>query len=243
MELIRMLRTTGMAPACPPVKNAGPLRLRAGLSGNGFTLLEMLLAISIFAMIATVIFSSFNIGIRSWQRGGRDVDFYQRMRATGEVLQRQISSAFPYRITPGELDTSANFLAFFGEPNSLKFVTYANMHKRTGGLSLVELWAEENQGLLLAEAPALATDHATLDAIDLRDPERRVSVSPDVTGISFRYFDQKTDRDEGEWVETWDPRHAGTRLPRFVEISLTFVDQRQTEFEHRLIVPVMTVLL
>jgi general secretion pathway protein J len=243
MELIRMHTARTIQSVARHRVLPGCARRRGTLPGRGFTLLEMLLAISIFAMIVTVIFSAFNIGIRSWQTGARDIDFYQRMRSTCEVLQRQISSAFPYRITPGELDTRSNFFAFFGEQDSLKFVSYATMHKRTGGLSLIELWTEENQGLLVGNAPVLVSDYDALSNISLRDPATRISVSPDVTEIRFRYFDRKNVQDEGEWQETWDPRRSGTRLPQFVEITLTFVDQRRAEFEHRMIVPVMTVLL
>ena len=39
------------------------------LRPEGFTLIEMLLAISIFSMVVAIIFSSFSVGLGSWEKG------------------------------------------------------------------------------------------------------------------------------------------------------------------------------
>lgn len=209
----------------------------------GFTLIELLLAISIFAMVIAVIFSSLRLGISSWTRGERDIELYQRMRAVTDLLYREISAAYPYWITPGELDTHTNFVAFFGTGDSLKFVSYANLQKRTSGISLLDIWHEQSNGLMLGEAAALASSLAELDELPIRDEDHATVLSSDVRKIEFRYFDKKKRDAEGEWLEQWDPRDKNIRLPRMVEITLTFVNERSETLQERLLVPIMSNLL
>ncbi len=214
--------------------------VRGGASG--FTLLEMLIAVSIFAMIATVIFSSFNVGIGAWERGERDSALYQKLRATADLLHREITSAHPYFITPGELDTHKKYMIFFGASDSLQFVSQSDLHKRTGGLSLLELWVDEDRGLMIGEEAALISSYSELEDINLRDEDRSHVLCPEVKKVVFRYFEREKPDEEGEWVDRWDPRDKSFRLPVAVEVVMMLRDVRENEREHRFVVPVMTVL-
>ncbi|MEI6126178.1 MAG: prepilin-type N-terminal cleavage/methylation domain-containing protein [Pseudomonadota bacterium] len=168
---------------------------------SGFTLIEILLAITIFSMVVAVMFSAFRVGIGSWEKGERGIEFYQKMRAVSALLHREISAAYPYLLTPGELDTHVKFFAFFGRGESLKFVSYSNLHRKASGLSLLELWVNESKGLMLGEAPALSSNLSDLDATPVRHDDNSMVLSPAVRKIEFRYFDRKKGEEDGEWLE------------------------------------------
>jgi len=212
---------------------------RSPLRRAGFTLIEVVLAISIFAMVVAVIFTSLRLGTTSWEKGERDIEFNQRLRSVTELLYRVIASTYPYTITPSSLDTHKIYLAFFGKSDSLTFVSYANPYKRIGALSLIELWRNEDRGLMLGEEAALASSDAELDKLDLRSDDCSAVLLDDVKQISFRYLDRDKDDDEGQWVEEWDPTDKGIRLPIMVEVILQLTDQVGESFEHRLAVPIM----
>jgi prepilin-type N-terminal cleavage/methylation domain-containing protein len=59
----------------------------------GFTLLEVLVSLTIMAMITTVAFTGLSVGIDSWHRGSRKIDELDRRFAMERVVQRQIASA------------------------------------------------------------------------------------------------------------------------------------------------------
>ena len=59
-----------LAERCSPLKPAG-------FDHRGFTLLELVLAIAILAMVVGVIFGAFRAGISAWQGGERDIVFHQ----------------------------------------------------------------------------------------------------------------------------------------------------------------------
>ena len=194
-------------------------------------------------MVVTVIFSSFRLGFRAWESGEAGIEFFQRVRAVSELIFREINSTYPYKITPGVLDTHKRFFAFFGKPDSLKFVSYANLHKRTGGMSLLELWVSEGEGLKMGEGLALFSNQSDLDDLDLRSEDRSVVLLPEAKKINFRYFSRKRKEDEGEWLENWDPKDKGTRLPLYVEISFNILDSNDEELTERLIVPIMFMMI
>ena len=211
--------------------------------GRGFTLLELLLAISIFAVVVAVLFSSFWVGIGAWEKGEAGIEFQQRMRAVSELLFREISSTYPYFLTPSQLDKHTSYVAFFGEPDSLRFVSYANLHKRASGLCMLEFWVSERRGLMLGEAAALAANKEDFDAVPLRSPEYALEICPEVRGLQFRYFDQKNDDEPGEWLERWDPVERQGYMPKIIEVTLTFPDQRGEDAStQQLIIPIMSSL-
>jgi hypothetical protein len=203
----------------------------------------MILAISIFSMIVAVIFSTLRVGLGAWEKGERDIGLYQEIRAVSELLNREISSTYPYQITPGPLDTHKTFLAFFGKSDSLKFVSYANVRKRAGGLSLLEMWVDNEKGLMMGESVALVSNLADIQDINLRDEDNALIVSNNVEKINFRYFEREKTEDDGVWVEQWDPDNKKNLLPLFVEITIVFKDRFDEELKERLIVPIMSIIV
>jgi len=207
---------------------------------RGFTLLEMLLAIVIFSLVIGVIFTSFRLGSSSWEKGERDIERYQKIRAINELIYREVRSCFPYVLTPGELDTHVKFYAFFGKTDSLKFVSAASVQKINRGLSFIEFWVKEGTGLMVGEVLALGPE---LAEVSLRDEDRALLIDPDVKNIQFRYFDKKSKDEKGEWEQTWDPRNKtgrDLRMPQAVQVSLEFDMGNNRVFNQEFIVPIGT---
>jgi len=191
-------------------------------------------------MIVGVIFGAFSSGISAWQGGERDIVFHQSMRAVAELVFREISSTHLYEITPSLEDDSDSFAVFFGSPDSLLFVSRAPLQSGMGGLSLFELWVDDDNGLALGEAPALFTSLEELNTMDLRNDDQASILSAWVKNINFRYFYREDDEDEGIWLEQWDPRdNEVDELPLMVEVSLLYEDVRGQEIDQILLVPVM----
>lgn len=69
-------------------------RLKRPIHTNGgFTLLEVLVSLTIMALITGVAFAGFSIAIDSWRRGTRRIEDLDRRFAVERLLQRQIAMA------------------------------------------------------------------------------------------------------------------------------------------------------
>ncbi|MCJ8499374.1 PulJ/GspJ family protein [Desulfatitalea alkaliphila] len=172
---------------------------------RGFTLLELLLAMSITAIIITLIFGTFRMGIRAWERGERDIDRQQRLRIVLELLNQQIG-AHTHAGNWVKEDAPA---AFDGRRDRLSFVSRMALHpgRQRGVLYIQYTIISSNDAagmsLQVLEVPAAMTD-APLD-VEADDPamERRTLLSG-MHDIAFDYLPAPDTEGEAEWLDHWD---------------------------------------
>src|SRR5215467_14712767 len=96
---------------------------------RGFTLLEVLVSLTIMALITSVAFAGFSIGIDSWHRGSRKIDDLDRRFAIERVLQRQIALAdHVFRGDRDRLEISTTYSLGNGpgDPVWVRYVLEAN---------------------------------------------------------------------------------------------------------------------
>ena len=110
--------------ACHPEGRAGGeqqvrFNKQERLGEKGFTLLEVLLAMTILSLIAVIIGVSLRLGIRAWERGESDSDDSQKLRYVVERLSQEIRSVYPYQM----LIDGEKAIAFKGKSDSIFFVT------------------------------------------------------------------------------------------------------------------------
>ena len=90
---------------------------------RGFTLIEILLAVSTLAVVVLMATGALRVGLRAWESGQRRVDRQQEGRALVELISDALAGASPYQ---GRLDVSPERVVLFeGEPDEVRFVTNA----------------------------------------------------------------------------------------------------------------------
>jgi general secretion pathway protein J len=179
-------------------------------SAAGFTLLEMVLALSIFGMITATVYSAFYFGHRAVASGERAADENQRMRLSEELLGRQLRSAVFYFAIYEE-----DQIPFFvGATDGLSFVSSAPQSRGGLGLALVTYRIVEGK-LILEERTGFTPD-------ELYDPPNDAPVERAVLleGFSAAWFEYlpREEVDLG-WANKWDARDEDT-LPAAVRVSV-----------------------
>lgn len=176
----------------------------------GFTLLEMVLALVIFGMIAAIVYSAFYFGHRAVTSGERAADENQRMRLAEEMMGRQVRSAVYYHAKYDEEDIPF----FLGAADGMSFVTSAPQTR--GGTGLVVVTYHLVDGKLVVE------ERANFTPLDLYDPPRDAHVDSAVllegfSSFRFEYLPRE-ERDLG-WADKWDARDEDI-LPAVVRVTV-----------------------
>lgn len=187
---------------------------------GGFTLLEVVLAMASLALVASICYGAFFLGIRSVEKGEAAVVTAQRLRVASDILIRQVKSAVPFPARNADGDV---FPFFIGTDSTLSFVTAAGQ-LNGGGMARVTYHVEpDGPRLVLDEEGKFSPDSLGTEAIDTPG-ERSASVIEGFDSIEFRYL-PPDDFDEGGggWKSTWgNAKEAEFEdvLPRAIRITI-----------------------
>lgn len=190
----------------------------------GFTLLELMLAMAILAMVMAICYGAFFTATRAVTKGEVAVVTAQRLRVATDVLIRQVKSAVPY---PARNDDDEVYPFFQGAQNGMTFVT-ANGRLRGGGLARVRYQAavgDDAVDLVMEEDPYFGPDELGGAALD----PAGVFVAPLLTGFrSVRFQYLLDDGADLEWRDTWDGYEEDT-LPSAVRIVIEGLPGLETD--------------
>ena len=175
---------------------------------RGFTLLEVLIALSIVGMLLTIAFGGLRVAMAAWRQGEDRAEAHQHVRAVAYTMSRALGAAYPYRGTRG-LSPEAVVL-FGGAEKRLEFVTQAAPLPLQVPVAftavVIALDEGDETGLVVRERALPNRDPFTEGTIVMRDPS--------VTSLAFKFLTE-----EGDWVDTWDGQEAKT-IPRAIQLRM-----------------------
>lgn len=176
---------------------------------RGFTLLELLLALGLTAMLLTLLSAGVYAVVRDWDDNQEQLD--QALDRTVAILQveRALQGAMPHSYR--DLQTLGRFIFFQGEPDRLQWVSTVSPQQRRG-LTAWRLEQDPEDGIVLQLAPAYTDDpRPRLDEATER------SLLPGFRA-RFRYLVEEGD-DDRVWRDTWDGEQR-MGLPLAVHVLL-----------------------
>lgn len=120
---------------------------------RGFTLLEVVIAMVLLALVAGICYAAFHLGTRAGIKGEEAVETAKRLRVAMDVLIRQVKSMVPQGAVGEDGDRTATFAFFSGTATSMDFVTEAG--QLSGGGRARVRWEIESDPprLRLTETP------------------------------------------------------------------------------------------
>jgi len=205
-------------------------KLRRGRAGGvaGFTLIEVVLAITIFALMGGVLYGAFSLGHTAVEKSEKSFNRSQRTRSVSDLLATYIRSGYPYRESIQE-----QTIFFEGERESLTFVS-AYSHAMGGrGLATITIEKEETNN---GRARFRLTETAPVRVGGDGGQRSSLVIQEDVRDFQFAYLDVEGDKEN--WEERWDGSER-RRLPRAVRLS--FIDAEGNEV--RWVFPFMLAVL
>lgn len=180
---------------------------------SGFTMIEVMISITLLALIAGICYAAFHLGIRAVGKGEMAVVTAQRLRAATDVMIRQVKSAVA---TPAMIDGDT-YPYFYGKVDSMSFVTEAG---QLGGGGRARVTYTIADGQLRLEESAYF-DAETLGGERPETDEARAAVILDgFRKASFEFYDGSDSLDcPSNWCASWNPLEAET-IPAAVRIKV-----------------------
>ncbi|MFN8543064.1 MAG: type II secretion system protein GspJ [Candidatus Binatia bacterium] len=195
---------------------------RRRAAAPGFTLLEVVLAMTSLALVAGICYGAFHLGLRAVQKGEVAVVVSQRLRVASDVLIRQIKSAVPYPARNRDEDV---YPFFMGTATSMTFVTTAGLQQGTGLTRVMYRLAEDPPRLVLEESGGFTNDSLGRDSLD-RPGDRSTVLLDGFRALRFEYIGN--DGGDVEEAKRWDGRER-EMLPAAVRIVVDGMPGLETE--------------
>ena len=184
---------------------------------RGFTLIELMVALALFAMLASILFGSLRLAGRSADAGEEKAQASSGMRLASDYLREQLTSQHPQRMRK-----MLEFpLLFGGTGEELRFAATLPGRVGVGGMWYYKLAVANTPG---KQQTALVVSRVMpdLDALSLPgfdDAERSV-LADDIKSIKITYFGRERGvaLDQAPtWRNTWEDTQL---LPVLVQIEV-----------------------
>jgi general secretion pathway protein J len=176
-------------------------------SRQGFTLLELLIAMSLLALIVAITMGAMRLASRSVAGGGRKMENQERLRTAVAVLDAQIQSQLP--LAYGTEGNRVNY--FRGDAKSLKLMTGYSLWGGREGYILVNYRVEADGG----GRETLYVSEQTPKI----EGNREAKLFTEASAMSFEYFNRDPDDKEGKWSEQWNDEN---NTPSEVRLNVSY---------------------
>ncbi|MBU3947907.1 MAG: prepilin-type N-terminal cleavage/methylation domain-containing protein [Proteobacteria bacterium] len=175
-----------------------------GVNSCGFTLLELLISISILVIIVIIAGSCIRLGYRSVNAGEKKMDSLERLRSSMRIVDAQLQSQVPLTYD-GE---DGRRFYFEGDETSLRFTTnYSVWDGRRGYIIAAYRIETDDYG----KRVMFVTENVIGSAV-----KREAMLFDDLDEINFYYFN-KGILNEGIWGEQLTDT---TDIPQKIRINL-----------------------
>ena len=199
------------------------------ITKKGFTLTEILVAVTILTIAVAAIYTSFKGGLTSWTKGTARMERYLNARAALDMMSRELSAALIVAVS------STYAIDFVYSNDSEVTLRFATAMYRDEEANLVEVAYDYNSST--KEVRRAIDANANFPYDKSKSSPSGFTFNPlcsNVNSLEFELWDGSS------WRSDWDSRTAAetggisaTRdlLPKGVKITITVQDELQQEEE------------
>ncbi len=184
---------------------------------RGFTLLELLIAMTLLGLIAVLLLGGLRLGARSWEAGSARNEQTSEVQVVQTFIRQQLSRA---RDLVPVLRGPARRPAFEGTREAITFIAPLPGHLAVGGLYRLSLYlSEEGEQNRLMVSWRLFQSGA--DDGDARFDDDATVLLDHIENVEFSYFGSERKDGERDWQDEWQDQD---RRPEMVRIRVEFAE-------------------
>jgi general secretion pathway protein J len=190
----------------------------------GFTLVELLVAMTLLAFLSVALFGGLRFGAHSWEAVVKSSTERDEIASTQIFLRDRLSQlTLPGSRRIRHINEDGSL---FGDAKKVEFTAPWLSALSLGGLYRFTLWHEDfgnDDGQLMLRWQPAEADSEELE--DLGDLAGERILLDGVTEFHLSYFGAAEEEAEPEWTEQWD--NPGGASPGLVRVHLEFADERR----------------
>jgi prepilin-type N-terminal cleavage/methylation domain-containing protein len=195
---------------------------------NGFTLLELMIGITLLALVMTTVLIGLRVASRAYQQGEDRLKRVYIDEERADFMAKQVASLTPYKVRSIDPKLQGEFAILEATASCFRFLsTYGSHYRNRSGLILVEYGLVgapgRKVGLFLRESPVqddgellhkviqeVAADSETGKIITTYRPFLRqgtdLGLRKDLSAARFEYLVPDSQKEEAHWVTDWLPQ-------------------------------------
>lgn len=173
---------------------------------QGFTLIEVLIAMTLLSIMVVLLFTSLKICADSWEKGENKITEVNEVAVVYNFFQRHLTTAKPLL---SDFTTEGEAFSFQGKTRSLQFVSAFPASAGRSGLQMfsVELREEDkDQVIKVAVTPYFPKAEGE------KWPKEEVVLIRHVSNFELAYFGADDDYSESHWQDEWLEKNTQPRL-------------------------------
>ena len=185
---------------------------------SGFTLVELLLAVTLLSILLALAYGGLSAATRATDRGQLVLEESSRLRMAHQFVHKQLNQAIPlvFNRQKGELPDPEDSEVFLGSSRSIRFVGPMPGYLGFGGPQVQQLSIiEGDKGLQLVLEHALVQGFEE-SSLTVRDP---ISLIDRIESAEFRFQGVGESGELLPWTDRWD---ESQNLPVAVSLEIEF---------------------
>ncbi len=184
---------------------------------SGFTLIEVIIAMTILSLILVLLFSTLYTANRNWQSTERKITQNDELRSVEHFIQRQLSQTIPLMW----VSKTERRLVFEGKSDELRFTSSLPAHRGGGGIQIITLKVIQTDNINHLD---LYYRNANADSSPFEEnkDDEQITLLENISNIELSYFGSDKINDEPVWRDVWDNKQ---QLPYLISLKVHAVDK------------------
>jgi general secretion pathway protein J len=178
----------------------------------GFTLVEMLVALALFSILAIALFDSVSAGLKEFQIVSRRADRADHGLVAQNILRRMIRDAYPFFLQD---DQSRPHVDFEGAKEFISFLGDAPLVIGRSGRYRFNLSLDHHGG----QTDLILTSMLELNKRSDKQTSVKTVLIDDIAGANMSYFGVAAVGQSAQWHDRWVQQ---SELPKLIRIRLSF---------------------
>lgn len=183
---------------------------------EGFTLVELLVAVTLVALLTVVLFGGLRFGMRAADAVSARVDRSSQIAVVYDFMQRELADA---RLLAAAGDGQQAPASFEGQPDAVSFVTIPPAYLALGGFHLLHVAMEGTGG---TRRLTVSWQQVPRGSLPLEPTTLQPSVLLDrLSAVQFGYFGVLDANRPPDWQDHWTDRDD---LPQLIRLRIVMAD-------------------